>query len=329
MSGPAMAGPTTEDAVPQEQSSDPELNDALTAIIAQRNVQTVFQPVIRIGSGEVVAFESLTRPPPGSPFRSPIHLFGAAIRHSVITDLELLCCELAIERFSELRLPGELLLNLSPRTVVEAQMGQYRTLDFLQHSGLDASQVVVEMTEYQRTPALGHLREALLLFRSFGMDVAIDDLGQGFSSLRLWSELRPDLVKIDMHFVQGIHADPVKLQFLRSVQQIADSCGARLIAEGIEETADLLVLRDLGISFGQGFLIAHPQASPSRESTQDILRSICSRGISVFPQDSLLPNSRKVTAEKLLIRATPVPPSAPTTNCWTVSTPPRTCTRCR
>ena len=158
-----------------------------------------------------------------------------------------------------------------------------------------AERVVIEMTEYQHTPGIDHLREALLLFRSLGMDVAIDDLGQGFSSLRLWSELRPDLVKIDMHFVHGIHKDPVKLQFLRSIQQIADSCGARLIAEGIEEEAELVVLRDLGIAFGQGFLIASPSEEPVRETPRAIVDAVRSRGISVFPELSRVPTSRKVT----------------------------------
>lgn len=61
----------------------------------------------------------------------------------------------------------------------------------------------------------------------------MDDLGEGFSSLRLWPELRPEFVKIDMHFVQGINHDPVKLQFVRSIQVIAESLGTRVIAEGI------------------------------------------------------------------------------------------------
>jgi len=281
--------------------------DRLAEIISRRDIHTVFQPIIRMGTGEIIGYESLSRPPEGV-FRDPEHLFSSAVKHGMITDLELLCCERALENFARLKLPGKLLLNLSPQTVVDGQLGQYHTLDFLQHSGVDAERVVIELTEYQRTPEIEYLREALLLFRSLGIDVAIDDLGQGFSSLRLWSELRPDLVKIDVHFVRGIHNDPVKLQFLRSIQQIADSCGAKLIAEGIEENAELLVLRDLGIAYGQGFLIARPMSEPIRETGNDILIAIRSRGISVFPEQSRVPTIRQITAEKLLIRATPVSP---------------------
>ena len=88
------------------------------------------------------------------------------------------------------------------------------------------------------------------------------DLGEGFSSLRLWSELRPDFVKIDMHFVQGVSGDRVKYQFLQSLQQIARGCGSALVAEGVETEADFCVLRDLGIDNAQGFLIGRAVQKP-------------------------------------------------------------------
>ena len=74
-----------------------------------------------------------------------------------------------------------------------------------------------------------------------GFEIAIDDLGEGFSSLRLWSELKPEYVKIDMHFIQGIDHDPVKAQFVRSIQSIAalrkvEDHGAREVAHQLKPT---------------------------------------------------------------------------------------------
>lgn len=57
-----------------------------------------------------------------------------------------------------------------------------------------------------------------MFYRGMGFQIAIDDLGEGFSTLRLWSELRPEYVKIDKHFIQGINLDPVKMQFVRSTK---------------------------------------------------------------------------------------------------------------
>ncbi|WP_295396492.1 EAL domain-containing protein [uncultured Thiodictyon sp.] len=103
-----------------------------------------------------------------------------------------------------------------------------------------------------------------------GFEIAIDDLDEGFSGLRLWSEIRPDYVKIDQHFIHNIHLDPVKLQFVRSIQAIAAKAGAKIIAEGIESSAELSVIRDLGIAYGQGYFIARPTAAPSREISESI-----------------------------------------------------------
>ena len=102
-----------------------------------------------------------------------------------------------------------------------------------------------------------------MLYRSMGFRVAIDDLGEGFASLRLWSELRPEYVKADKHFVRGIAGDPVKLQFLRAIQHIAENSGSQVIAEGIERAEDFRVAKDIGIACGQGWFIGRPAARPN------------------------------------------------------------------
>jgi GGDEF domain-containing protein len=102
-----------------------------------------------------------------------------------------------------------------------------------------------------------------MLYRSMGFRVAIDDLGEGFASLRLWSELRPEYVKADKHFVRGIAIDPVKLQFLRAIQHIAESSGSQVIAEGIEGAEDFRVAKDIGIACGQGWFIGRPAEQPN------------------------------------------------------------------
>lgn len=277
-------------------------------MLAQRSVGTVFQPIIRMGSGELFGFEALTRPPPGSPFAGAGDLFEAVAKSEVFTRFELMCCERAIQSFLKLGLPGKLFLNLSPASVIEAHARLPQALAVLNKSGIDPARIIVELTEIQRASDPDQLRPALMSLRELGAGVAIDDLGQGFSSLWLWSELHPELVKVDMHFVQGVHRDPIKFQFLKSIQQIAESCGSRLITEGIEDKADLLVLRDMGIALGQGFVIARPEHEPARAIDSDIVTTLRSRGISVFPEQSRVPNNHGVTAERLLLKVAPVSP---------------------
>jgi diguanylate cyclase (GGDEF)-like protein len=286
----------------------PSTEAALEAMLTQRSVGTVFQPIIRMGSGELFGYEALSRPPPGSQFTGAGDLFEAVARSQVFTRFELMCCESAIQSFLRLDLPGKLFLNLSPAAVIEAHSRLPQALRFLNQSGIDLARIIVELTEIHRTSDLDQLRPALMSLRELGASVAIDDLGQGFSSLWLWSELHPELVKVDMHFVQGVHRDPIKFQFLKSISQIAESCGSRLITEGIEDKADLLVLRDMGIALGQGFVIARPEPQPARTVDPDIVATLRSRGISVFPEQSRVPNSRGITAERLLLKVAPVSP---------------------
>lgn len=101
-----------------------------------------------------------------------------------------------------------------------------------------------------------------MYYRGLGLQIAIDDLGCGYSSLRLWSELLPDYVKVDKQFVQGVHTDPIKQKFLQTVQDIAQNAGTRVIAEGIETVNEFEYLRNCGITCGQGYFIDHPVRTP-------------------------------------------------------------------
>jgi hypothetical protein len=91
-------------------------------------------------------------------------------------------------------------------------------------------------------------------------------LGAGYSSLRLWSELRPDYVKIDRHFIDGIHQDALKREFVGSILQIAKASRAQVIAEGIELPEELAVLTEMGVDLVQGYLLCRPQEHPPQEA---------------------------------------------------------------
>lgn len=244
------------------QDMDDESLDNLFDIIEHRRLTALFQPIIQMNSGVIIGYEGLIRGPEGSPLHSPVSLFNLARMHNLSVQVEHLCRRVVLERFVELGLPGKLFLNISPESLVQRAAKHGETLAYIREIDFDASRVIIELTESGPAYDYALLRKAVLHYRSMGFEIAIDDLGEGFSSLRLWSELRPEYVKIDMHFVQGIQTDPIKLQFVQSIQEIAEKSGTQVIAEGIETQAELLTIRDLGIAFGQGFYIARPQPEP-------------------------------------------------------------------
>lgn len=277
---------------------------SLQDLLDHRDLQAWFQPVLDLRSGVIVGYEGLIRGPADSPLHAPARLFGEAERLGLVAEAETLARLIVIQQFAELSLPGRLFLNVSPASLTHQDPRNGKTAQMLESVGLAPQQVVIELTENTPFFEVDGITEALQHFRSAGFAIAIDDLGAGFSSLRLWSELLPEYVKIDMHFVQGVHRDPVKYNFLRSVQELAGRCGTSIIAEGIEYDEDLLTVRELGIAYGQGYLIGRPAAAPAR-SVPERVRPLLNMNRSAPASDSLK-LSRQVTAEKLLIQAVPV-----------------------
>jgi diguanylate cyclase (GGDEF)-like protein len=279
----------------------------LRNIIEQRRLSALMQPIIDLKSGEFLGFEGLIRGPADSPLHSPINLFGAAEQQGLQLELEMLSRQTVLETFARLNLPGSLFLNVSPETMTHPSFKNGQTLAFLKQLGIDPGRVIIEITENQPTFDFSAMRDALLHYRGMGFKIAIDDLGEGFSSLRLWSELRPEYIKVDMHFVQGVDRDPIKLQFLKSIQQIAESSGTQVIAEGVETEAELRVVKDIGIALGQGYFIARPSPTPPLLANAETSRIISSSNIAVFPMAEINRRSQ-ATAHKLLTYVEPIPP---------------------
>jgi diguanylate cyclase (GGDEF)-like protein len=280
----------------------------LMSIIETRSLLAIFQPIVSMPGGRIIGYEGLIRGPSDSPLHSPINLFRAAQQFGVSLKMERLCREIVIETFAKLKLAGKLFLNVSPECLLQPHFTQGETLNYMRKVGLSPETVIIELTESQPTYDYNLLREATIHYRSMGLQIAIDDLGEGFSSLRLWSELQPDFVKIDRHFIQNINQDPVKLQFVKSIQQIADNSNAQVIAEGIETEAEFLIIKDLGINLGQGYFISRPSHNPPTTLPPAVANAYTHSGIRVYPANSGIARSNTARAQKLMIAAPPVRP---------------------
>ena len=239
---------------------------ALSSILAQSGLHSLFQPIICLSERRILGYEALSRGPSNSPLHSPVALFAVARQAGRLSELEIACRQIACRRFNEQKLPGKLFLNVSPESLLEAAHQPGRTLQLLQDFGIAPNQVVIELTEQTPTDDFQLLHTALHHYRAMGFSIALDDLGAGYSSLRLWSELRPDYVKIDRHFIDGIHQDALKREFVGSILQIAKASRAQVIAEGIELPEELAVLTEMGIDLVQGYLLCRPQEHPPRDA---------------------------------------------------------------
>ncbi len=241
---------------------------ALGNILAHGDLSSLFQPIVSLSEQRILGYEALTRGPSNSPLHSPLTLFAVARHAGRLSELEMACRKSACRGFSALGLEGKLFLNVSPESLLDPSHQPGRTLKLLQTFGIPPSQVVIELTEQSPTEDFALLDNALHHYRAMGFSIALDDLGAGYSSLRLWSELRPDYVKIDRHFIDGIHQDAVKREFVGSILKMAEASRAQVIAEGIELTEELTVLAEMGVDLVQGYLLSRPQEKPPRDARQ-------------------------------------------------------------
>ena len=221
---------------------------ALDEVIDAGAFHPVFQPIVDLRDGANAGYEALTRFDDGT---SPELRFAEATRLGRSAELELATLARAIE--SARRLPGDsyVSLNVTP--------GLLRPGPGLQPLLESAScQVVLEITEREAIDDYDVVRSALSGFEPT-VQLSIDDAGAGFASLRHVVMLQPDFVKLDRTWVSGIHLEPTKQAMVAGLVHFADATGCILVAEGIEadEESDMLV--DLGVRYGQGYLLGRPE----------------------------------------------------------------------
>lgn len=241
------------------------MNTLFDTIMRENQLRAVFQPIVATANLEVIGYEGLIRGPAGTSLESPAALFGLARVRRRQHELEHACLRTIWSRFRALDLPGKLFANIGAGVLLAPEASGGGLEEFLAGLDVDPQRVVIEITEDQAVQDYQRLHEVADRLRTLGYELAIDDLGAGFSSLRLWLELQPACIKLDSAFVQGIGDDPLKRDFLKAIQQLAQCSDARVIAEGVETAAELEVLRHLGVAHAQGYYVALPSADPPRD----------------------------------------------------------------
>ncbi|MFO6419769.1 GGDEF domain-containing protein [Hylemonella sp. W303a] len=252
----------------------------------QGGLRAVFQPIVDLKSAAVHAHEALIRGPEDSPLHRPDALLRAAQDEGLLYEFELFCLQVALRRWGALRQPGRLFLNISANALSRlVDVGGTTLLaQGIRNLQVSPRKVVLEITEHERVHDVDALCEVSRALQSEGLALALDDFGDGRSSLRLWSQLKPDIVKIDKYFSHDIHESADRLKTLQALLQIADVFGTSLVAEGIEHEAELRVIRDLGVTYGQGWLLGRPGAEVSAEPAREAVGVLLDTRVAVLPE---------------------------------------------
>lgn len=242
-----------------------ELSAAVGTVLAARALRPVYQPIFSMMTGEPIGFEGLIRPTDGAPFSDASSLFAAAEAADRTVELDLACLEIVA---AGVHLPDAetyVSVNLSPRTL-ESNLFHPGELKAIFHRhGIPLERVVLELTERERVEDLEQLKKNVEACRRAGMRLAADDVGAGNAGLRLLSEINFDIVKIDLSLVQGGTMHDPSHGVLRAIQELAKQWRVSIVAEGVETAAQLTVVRTLGISAAQGYLLGRPAGATTAE----------------------------------------------------------------
>jgi EAL domain-containing protein (putative c-di-GMP-specific phosphodiesterase class I) len=230
----------------------------LQDVILGEGLTSVYQPIVDLGTGDIFAYEALTRGPRGTSFESPATLFAIAEEVDLTVELDRACFRGALRSAMTLEPVHRLFVNLLPMSFYDSAFIEVEVGNLLSAAGLTPANIVFEITERLAIENFTSFKRALGTYTAMGFGVAIDDVGTRHSNLETVMSLRPHFIKISDVLVRGIARSTVKREMLRSLRHIAETIDAVMIAEGIEHFEDVVALRDLGLRYGQGYYMARP-----------------------------------------------------------------------
>ncbi|UOY00426.1 sensor domain-containing phosphodiesterase [Blastococcus sp. PRF04-17] len=232
----------------RSQQERTEIETRLGPVMAAGGPVIAVQPIVDLSTGYRVGVEALSRFP-AEWGKAPDVVFAEAHGIGAGHRLELLALQRAAEVLADI--DGYVSMNVSPGTLLTAACQALL-------ARLPLDRVLLELSEHDQVEDYDALDTALAPLRRAGLRLAIDDVGAGFSSLRHIVVTSPDVIKIDRSIVTGVHEDPVLAKLVHSLVEFAHGCDVQVVAEGVETAAEDVVLRTLGVDYGQGWQFGRP-----------------------------------------------------------------------
>ena len=241
------------------------LETDLHMALPRDELRVVYQPQLDLADGAVVGVEALIRwshpelgevePVEFLPLAEEAGLMGA-----IDTWVLQTACDRAASWLRDHDGPGpglRMAVNVSARQLQQPEFAD-TVLGVLERSGLPPHMLELEVTEGAAVTEVTGVREALVRLRSVGVRIAIDDFGTGYSMLARLRDFPLDTLKIDRSFIAEIHDASADAPIVSATIAMARSLGLDVVAEGVEENAQLGFLRDAGCDMAQGFLLSRP-----------------------------------------------------------------------
>lgn len=230
----------------------------LQEILLQDQLSTVFQPIVDLREDTVHGYEALARGPAGTPYQDPLALFERAASSDLVFEVDRSCRQHALLAAKDLPRGAKLFVNVFPSSMYDPEFRGDALARLLERLRLSPERIVIEITEKYAIENYTLFMESLEELTRLGFSIAVDDIGAGYSGLEKIANLNPRYLKFDMQLVQDIDTSDIRREMARALKTFADRMGSTIIAEGIEREEELRALIDLGIEYGQGYLLGRP-----------------------------------------------------------------------
>lgn len=217
-----------------------------------------YQPIVRLSNRSIVGFEALLRARLGSEIIGAEDLIARATKGGWLSELDQLGRQLAIRGVGPWLGAGLLFLNIMAPDGTFDLSAARRTIRHAEDIGLEPDQLVFETAERNRYVDLDLAAAQLTKLRSSGVRLAIDDVGDGYSSLKVATSFKPDVLKLSGDLIAALPSSEA-VAIIKAVVDLAHRTGAWVVAESVETEEQARVLRTLEVDWGQGNLFGAPE----------------------------------------------------------------------
>lgn len=240
------------------------------AIIREKFIKMHFQPIIT-SSGEIYGYELLARfIDENGNMIYPDVLFPAAKIRGRTFALDRLCRIQGVRQISRLYDNQKAFINFIPTAIYNPEYCLKSTTTVAKQLNIKSDRYVFEVVETEKIDDTAHLKSILMYYQTHGFSYALDDVGAGYNTLDLLSDLKPPYVKLDMQYVQGVRSSKEKQTVALAFLEKANEYGAITLAEGVEEIEDFDWLKSKGYQLFQGYLFGKPMPDPLTEKKIDL-----------------------------------------------------------
>lgn len=220
-----------------------------------------YQPIVNVEE-QVFAYELLARfPKEDGSMIYPNEIFSAARARGRLYALDRACRMTAVKHAAAIK-EKKVFINFIPTSIYSPEFCLKSTTALAEELGINPTQLVFEVVETEQVEDIEHLKRILTFYKEKGFEYALDDVGEGYSTLEMLADIKPNYMKLDMKYVQGVSNDVKKQIVARKFLEMAVEIGSIPLAEGIEEREDFEWLKEIGYKLFQGYYFGKPAANP-------------------------------------------------------------------